>query len=182
MEPTRRLTLLDGMIIVASTATGFALIRGSFWKMLEPPFPVRQTLIPWYVLDAGIFILQAWPLPALWTLAVLAVRLRASRPPWRRLCRHPGITACCAVVIVGLHNAVLLSCLSLLSFTIMSEALLLTALPVGLAVSATWANLVVSGRWRPQACPFDRAGRALGAFWIAVVPLHFAVLVMLFWR
>jgi hypothetical protein len=86
------------------------------------------------------------------------------------------------VALAGLHNALLLASLSFLDFTIMSEAMFLTALPVGLAVSATWTSLLISGRWRPAACPFDRAGRVLGAFWVGVVALHLAVLVVLFWR
>ncbi len=77
MEPTRRLTLLDGMIIVAATSAGFALIRGSFWEMLQQWPPGRSAIIPSHIVGVGVFLLQTWPLPALWTLALLAIRLRA---------------------------------------------------------------------------------------------------------
>jgi hypothetical protein len=86
------------------------------------------------------------------------------------------------VALVALHNALLLASPSFLDIDMMSEAMFLTALPVGLAVSATRTTLLISGRWRPAACPGDRAGRVLGAFWVGVVPLHLAVLVAVFWR
>ena len=35
MEPTRRLTLLDGMTVIAATTCGFAAIRGSVPEVLR---------------------------------------------------------------------------------------------------------------------------------------------------
>ena len=39
------------------------------------------------------------------------------------------------------------------------------------AVAAAWLTLALTGRWRPRPDWLDRAGRALGTFWIAIVPL-----------
>ena len=39
------------------------------------------------------------------------------------------------------------------------------------AVAVAWLTLALSGRWRPRPDWLDRAGRALGIFWLAIVPL-----------
>ena len=39
-----------------------------------------------------------------------------------------------------------------------------------MAVGAAWLLLVVSGRWRAEPVWIDRLGRALGIFWIAIIP------------
>ena len=42
---------------------------------------------------------------------------------------------------------------------------------IGAAVASSWMLLLVSGQWRPERSWVDRAGRALGWFWIAALPL-----------
>ena len=42
---------------------------------------------------------------------------------------------------------------------------------IGVAVGSSWILLLVSGRWRPEPSWIDRAGRVLGWFWIAILPL-----------
>jgi hypothetical protein len=42
---------------------------------------------------------------------------------------------------------------------------------IGAAIAASWTFLLVSGRWRPERSWIDRAGRALGWFWILTLPL-----------
>jgi hypothetical protein len=42
---------------------------------------------------------------------------------------------------------------------------------IGVAVGSGWMLLLVSGRWRPERSWIDRAGRVLGWFWIAILPL-----------
>jgi hypothetical protein len=180
-EPTRRMTLLDAMILIAATAGGLAMIRGPVPGVLHilPSSPPIPFLIPRPALDAGLLTLAAWPLPAMWTLALLTIRLRPPRPPWRRLSRQPGVTACCAVAFVALFNTLLLAGLSLkVGFD--GDLFPVTALPVGLAVAVTWATLRMGGRWRPVPSPLDRAGRLLGAYWVAMIPLSFVVALSVF--
>jgi hypothetical protein len=42
---------------------------------------------------------------------------------------------------------------------------------IGVAIGSGWMLLLVSGRWRPEPSWIDRAGRVLGWFWIAILPL-----------
>jgi hypothetical protein len=178
MVSTRRLTLLDGMILVAATACGLAVIRGSIPGVLHvlPTSPLVPPLVPRPALDILILILAAWPLPAMWTLALLAMRLRRPRPAWRRLARQPGVMACCAAAFAVTFNVLLLAALSL-KVGVFADFLLITALPVGLAVAVAWGTLLISGRWPPVGDGFDRAGRWFGAYWLAMVPLSFLVAV-----
>jgi hypothetical protein len=45
----------------------------------------------------------------------------------------------------------------------------------GLVVAGAWLALILAGAWRPQASWIDRAGRAIGVFWI-VAACHFFLL------
>ena len=42
---------------------------------------------------------------------------------------------------------------------------------VGFAIAACWLVLIVGRRWRPEPSWIDRCGRALGAYWILLVPV-----------
>jgi hypothetical protein len=42
---------------------------------------------------------------------------------------------------------------------------------IGAAIASSWMLLLVSGRWCPERGWIDRAGRWLGWFWIATLPL-----------
>src|SRR5262249_5094811 len=42
---------------------------------------------------------------------------------------------------------------------------------IGVSVGSSWVLLPVSGRWRPEPTWIARAGRVLGWFWIAILPL-----------
>ncbi len=42
---------------------------------------------------------------------------------------------------------------------------------VGFAVAASWLVLIVGRRWRPEPSWIDRCGRAVGAYWIMLVPI-----------
>jgi len=177
---SRKLTLLDVMILVGATAIGLAAIRGAVPGVLHtlPTSPRVRFLVPRPALDVSLIILAAWPLPAMWTLALLAMRLRSPRPAWRRLARQPGVMACCAVGMASLFNALLIAALSL-KVRFIGDLLPITAFLVGLAVVVSWATLRLGGRWRSEPCPFDRAGRVIGTYWIAMVPLCLAVFLSL---
>jgi hypothetical protein len=94
-QASRKFTILDGMILVAALAGGFALRRAAedslaghgsiaygasvlfLYRMIEAGFPFLVTLTP----------------------AVLVMRLRRPRPRWRRLARQPGTAASCAAIL-----------------------------------------------------------------------------------
>jgi hypothetical protein len=129
---------------------------------------------------AGIFSIQ--PLVAIGTLTLLILELRHFRPPLRRLARRPGFVACCAVVVVML----LVGSMSFQDLRTglapgkdpwvefqydLGHCLTFSHGQCGAAVAAAWLTLALNGRWRPRPDWLDRAGRALGLFWIALIPL-----------
>jgi len=107
------------------------------------------------------------------SVAILVLRLRAPRPRWRRLVRQPGFVACGMVtawLIIMLVSGLVGAPdarrwiqpgfgLDLVGSTSVAGVLILGA----------WTLLYVGGFWRPEKSRLDRAGRILGASWIALV-------------
>jgi hypothetical protein len=115
----------------------------------------------------------AVPLVAVWTLALIPIRLVGPRPRLRRLARQPGMTAICAAgaafAVVGPfglievfadQGAPSLICVSLYWTP------LFVPMFVGWAVLVSWMTLLIGRRWRAERSWVDRAGRATGVFWI----------------
>jgi hypothetical protein len=46
-----------------------------------------------------------------------------------------------------------------------------TMATIGVSIAASWFLLLITGRWRSERSWIDRAGRALGWYWIAILPL-----------
>jgi hypothetical protein len=149
----------------------------------------QQSISPPFVVAAGL------PCLVCWTATVLLLRLRAPRPRFRRLARQPGFVACFAAGVVLAVRAVgaLLSALAWLLPELSAQAVYKTfveyppcyrlwssllypfpfAAPgeIGLAVAAAWLILGIGGSWRAERSWVDRAGRALGAVWLIMIPL-----------
>lgn len=193
--PKRRFRMVDAMILVAATAAGCALTswldRASdgevSWQALgecirELPAVVsaRETASAWQMVFeitfTGAYLVL--PLVALWTLAILPLRLLGPRPRWRRLARQPGLMAACATAVVLVCYGLLIGTVSLIarregaSWPEAATELALVGfaphapLAVGLAVLASWMTLIVGRRWRAEPSWVDRLGRILGVFWI----------------
>lgn len=95
-----------------------------------------------------------------------------------RLTREPGLVAAIVTAVLGTaffagkfiigtvpgppHTS------PLFSFGILNSAMSSLAASLGPAVLAVWTIQYLSGRWRPQATWIDRAGRALGIFWLVL--------------
>jgi len=181
----RRFKLLDGMILVAATAAGLAALRtystyllsGSRSRSVPPPWA-----LPALVVARGI----VWgsPIAAMWSLFATAISLRPPRPRLRRLAARPGILACWAAslgLVLGL-GVTLNFALNLGPGSNPERFLvfcLLIAYPVGFTVAGAWAASAWGGRWRPEPRWLDRLGRALGLYWIALIPLVTVVLIFL---
>jgi hypothetical protein len=42
---------------------------------------------------------------------------------------------------------------------------------MGIGVLVAWLVLVLNNMWRPEPSWVDRLGRAMGAFWVATIPV-----------
>ncbi len=185
----RNMTLLDATLLIGSAAVGFGLFeivhrglfQGRIWIMDQGlPDANSWTALTAIVTcsDVAVFLI---PLVGPWTLLLIALRLRAPRPRWRRIWRQPGMAACLAAVVGWIWSALAL----LLAFDIvyvtrpntrwhphdewvqqwLSDEVFMY---VGLAVAATWTVLLISGRWTRPADWIDRMGRIVGFLWILI--------------
>jgi hypothetical protein len=170
----RRFTLADGMILVAASAIGIALIR------------VSQASVPIFDSNPAIEYLyaSAW-VPCLWTASMVLVGVRGPCPGRRRLARSPGWMACLGASFGAMTLAVVNWAFYGLSriaggpsmwFLDLGNWVWLTTRALwagpGLMVAATWMTLAVGGRWRPERVWTERVGIALGAYWILLLIAH----------
>jgi hypothetical protein len=175
----RRFTLLDAMILVAAFAVGMALARipaatynHPWWYEGKPTYLSVKICC---VVNADIGFTYPWAATA--SLTIVVLRLQGPRPPLRRVLQQPGMIACVVSLLGGL-----------LGLGQLAKEISLASLPGGLAfahrwfwrayvekscvaVVGAWMTLALSGRWRPERCWIDRAGRVAGAYWITVAVL-----------
>jgi hypothetical protein len=187
MKSSRKLTVLDAMILVGATASALALMRSQWPTDLgiqdaytDSTHALRLSnllmIIRHHVYFASYMI-------AMWTLSCLILRLRQPRPALRLLTREPGMVACIAAVIVMAIRMINLgSLISVLAIDGVNSVPGLSALDlfpddfinipseIGCAVTAAWIIQAISGRWRCEPNWIDRVGRSIGAFWIATIP------------
>lgn len=100
--PDRPFSVADGLVLVAAAAAGLALVRGWGSPRWCSPWILAagQTVGPARRALQAAEVAVSWTIPfamAL-TVALVAVRLRAPRPPLRRLARQPGPAACLAAL------------------------------------------------------------------------------------
>ena len=179
----RRFTLLDAMALIAAAAVGLAMSRE--WSRAS-----AESILARQVEDGPLHALApvtrevvlGWPVVAMVTLALVALRLRRPRPRARRLFAPPGAAACLIASIARALQAAGASCywVYLMVKTgfqyvgvhwnyMVYPLLLATASPaVGFAVLAAWAWLILTRRWRRERGWLDRAGIVVGWLWIAL--------------
>jgi len=171
VEPCRRFTLLDGMILVGGAAVGFAGARAGLEEYYDYWFIEAHQF-------AGFTLMLA-------SVLVLILRLRKPRPTLRRIARQPGAVACAAVVAVQVEGTIN----SLISDSITEEwgrfsrldsaiwALLCDFVPtMVMVVPICWVLLILLRRHRPERGWIDRSGRVVGWAWIVwslVAPVLF---------
>ncbi len=189
----RGVGLSDLILFVAATAAALAVDR-AFVTWYEPNFADPGLVIadmrrrglsaPFHI---TYWVQLASPFLLGWTLALIPARLRRPRPSLARLSRQPGAVAClaaAAAVVASLATWALLLLPGSLGYVIVSRSLEGRLFPneywayvygltaIGHAVFAAWAVLLLSGRWRAEPSWIDRAGRAFGLAWIALLPLN----------
>jgi hypothetical protein len=163
----RPFRVLDGMILVAAMAAGFALAR-LCW-------PERANFSPHALREWASATVGATLLPC--TLACIVIRLMTPRPKVGRLMCQPGMAACCAgmvAIIAGLCRPVLSALRAQYfagspaarSFRFYHNFWYIHGIPIGPAVATIWIALALSWRWRPERGWIDVLGRIIGWLWI----------------
>jgi hypothetical protein len=161
--PTRRIvTLLDLLTFIAATAVGLALLRVSIGGIRLRTLaglagPLSQSRIFAGQIYASCFL-------APWSLALLALNLRAPQASDQRVVRGPGFRACLAATIGMAPSLPLL-------FMEWSPAFFPLLIQVvnfyaGLMVAGAWLQLVLELRWRSETDWVGWAGRIVGISWI----------------
>jgi hypothetical protein len=179
----RRFGLLDLMIVIAGVA--FALwitpetLAPTFGRVIE--FAGRDWRSRTWVIWSGLLLVRSQPIAAVLTLTILVLAYRGS-PSYRRLTDHPGSMACMAAVLAILVVAPFshadtrfgfspnIPPLELLRYRVV-ETLTFQRAEGGVAVATAWLTLVIGGRWLHRAGAIDWAGRLIGIYWIATLPL-----------
>jgi hypothetical protein len=182
----RPFLLFDAMALIAALGVGIAWTFSAADILLPAP-PAEWSAIT--ICEYALFVARvSITCPLLATGMITLLRLRRPRPSWARLNRQPGFAASLAVLSVTALNTLLFLAGWLIAVLVLQDngAMLISlqrefglislrtldnALPTfGMAVAAVWIYLAVSGRWRSEPGWLDRAGRALGCFWLAMIP------------
>ena len=191
----RAFFISDGMILVAATAVGFAILRfvlgdlqdlraelNESWSALFAP-PDGRSPWSWAIISGyGLLMTIMSPFCWSWTLATSLLCLRRPRPPLRRLVRQPGVVACFTAscgLVVPMAGLVWLLLVWYRVPTLDFDAsewqktfavlFILTPAFTGFAVAGAWLTLLLGRRWRPEPTWFDRIGRVLGLYWVGCV-------------
>jgi hypothetical protein len=197
----RTFHLSDAIVLVAATAIGLAVFKPYFATMTPlswaPPVTFAPRFTGW-ISGLWVCLVLASPFATVWTLAILGLRLRQPRPRWNRLVRQPGLVAglMAAFVLTARLAGFATMCVRVIGepnlavwnvqntggggcrmgwprgyLLFDTDHFLNTLAMIGLSVASSWVLLLVSGRWRSERSWIDRSGRALGWFWIAILPL-----------
>ncbi len=159
----RRLTLLDVMIVVASTALGLAGAR-AIYPTMEPP---KVKYLAWSFEGPPTVLVASW------SLALLVLRAISPRPPRRRVVRQPGWLACASgssAILLGMACHGAFNAVHSEPQAGMWAIAGLWSVAIRLApafVIGAWAGLLLDGRWSNERSWIDRAGRLVGAYWVA---------------
>ena len=178
---SRPFTLGDAMILIAATAVAGPIIRLIIAQSFAPEANEDFPKLLLGLLGSGRFrefgfvmFILALPVAAAWTLALIPLRLKRPRPPWRHLARQPGWVAACSAVpgLVLLSAGVgVLRGWGRSIFYVDNIELSLFTLATSLAgatVLGSWMTLILGRRWRAEPSWLDRLGRALGVYWLAM--------------
>lgn len=201
MSTPRRFLLSDAIVLVAATAAGFAVFKPYYAVIqpLRWARPRRSTMQFTHWIDRSWdCLILASPFVMAWALAILFLRLRGPQPRWSRLVRQPGLVA---GMMTAWVLALRLSGFATMCYRLYREPnvavwtprsggqdgcfmgpppgyllfdtdhFLNTMAMIGVAVAVGWILLLASGRWRAERSWIDRTGRALGCFWIILLPL-----------
>lgn len=169
-RPRRRLTLADGVILIAATATGFAIAR-----ITQGVYPGIVTVPGDEVSMFSKVLISTYWASLMVMLALIPLRLMPPRPRFRWIRRQPGFIACLSVAFGIAHTGLYVAVqrfkqpIPWANIDILS---LIVSPSIGSLILSAWLVLAVSGGWRPERSWIDRAGRLLGTAWIVRYLIH----------
>jgi hypothetical protein len=99
----RPFSVADGLVLIGAVAVGLAVVRGwrsPHWCDLWMYFPWGPRVSPARRALHAIELAVSWTISfgMSLTAAMLILRLRSPRPPFRRMARQPGAVACFAAL------------------------------------------------------------------------------------
>jgi hypothetical protein len=165
------ITLLDLLVLTAATALGLALMRAAIDGIQGRSLARSAGALIQSRMTAGQTYASCLLAP--WSLALLALNLRAPRAPSQPVARGPGFVAC----VVATTGVALYIALCSLQFAMGKLLLSPEALSriagvfhnyAGLMVAGAWLSLVLESRWRSETNWIGWAGRIVGIGWIGV--------------
>lgn len=168
----RRFTVSDGMVLVAATAVGFGVARYSELRVNGNGITLSiMARVQVWLSFVGLFL----------TFALLTLRLWRPRPDLRDLFRQPGFAANFAVMVTivvrlfvswCVYRSMMPSVISRGSYVWDFFAVRFVAVTpvfdesIACPIVSVWLVMALGGRWDAEPGWVDRAGRALGVFWI----------------
>jgi hypothetical protein len=184
-QPSRRLTILDAVALVAATALGFGFTR-ALWDALRQEYfykPQSGWTLEATLAKAPLSLLVLVPLLMTWTLTLVLLRALQPRPPLRCLPLQPGLAASGAAffAIAVTHLGFLARCavglivegefFYAVAATSAEDYFFIQIAPsivtTACAIMSAWVMLAITRLGRPEASWIDRTGRILGVLWIA---------------
>jgi hypothetical protein len=174
----RKFSVLDAMVLITAVAVAFVPISLVLWENWHFP---EEWSVP-EIGRAGLEInVSLVPLALSLSAAILLLGMKKPRSNIRRAFRKPGIAACTVALVYADLSAIgyavfLHFCYALDRgvFDDRSSAMLWIRIGmqpiflVGGAVASVWIVMWLNGTWRAEPSWTDRAGRALGIYWIAI--------------
>jgi hypothetical protein len=164
------------MILVASVAVGFAMVRG--WVELRSRLPQLDSgNLPPRLLDIRDAFTAVRIVLLSVTMALIPLGLRTPKPPQGGRWGRPGMVVPIAVVLatfaclldagtfefaVGFYY--LYASPEQRLFQIATEAVSISR--AATAIGVAWLALALAGRWEPETSWVGRFGRVLGFAWI----------------
>ncbi len=174
----RKFTLVDAMVLIAAIGVALVPIRIFLWESWHFPDERSAGEIWQTGLDVNVNFI---PLALTLSVALSLLGVRKPRPNLRRVYRRPGMAACATTVVYAVlsligYGGFLYFTGDLTHVTFDSRDVITLYIRIGMqpmflvggAVASVWIVLWLSGVWRAERSWIDRAGRALGIYWITI--------------
>jgi hypothetical protein len=174
----RKFTLVDAMVLIVAVAVAFVPIRLFLWENWHFPEEWSVPEIGRTGLEINVSLV---PLALSLSAAILLLGMKKPRSNIRRAFRKPGIAACTVALVYAVLSAMAYAVFLHFSYALdrgvfddRSSAMLWIRIGmqpiflVGGAVASVWIVMWLNGTWRAEPSWIDRAGTALGIYWIMI--------------